>query len=115
MIFVIGGSSSGKREYVKKAFGFEDTDMADAVLDGRPVLYNLQSLVAAADGPETALIPALLEKAVVICNEVGGGVVPIYKSERVWREATGRLCCELAARAEKVVRVVCGIPTVIKE
>ena len=34
--------------------------------------------------------------------------------ERRGREAVGRLCVRLAQRAECVVRMVCGIPTVIK-
>ena len=30
------------------------------------------------------------------------------------REQTGRLCCRLAQRAERVVRLVAGIPVTIK-
>jgi adenosyl cobinamide kinase/adenosyl cobinamide phosphate guanylyltransferase len=115
VILVIGGLASGKREYVKGEYGFSDTDMADGRLDHCPVLYNLQSLVFGSPDAVEALLPALLEKKVVICNEVGSGVVPIDKAERAAREATGRLCVALAERAEKVVRLVSGIPTVIKE
>lgn len=115
MILVIGGLAAGKREFVKKEYGCSDSDMADGVLDGRPVLYNLQNLIFGASGSIDALLPALLGKKVVICNEVGSGVVPIDKAERAAREATGRLCVELAEHAEKVIRVCCGIPSVIKE
>ena len=115
MILIVGGLASGKREYVKNTFGFSDEDMADAALDGRPVLYNLQKLVAAGPDSIETLLPALLSKEVVICNEVGSGVVPIDRTERAAREAVGRLCVDLAERAEKVVRLCCGIPTVIKE
>mgnify|MGYP001625006053 CR=1 FL=1 len=34
--------------------------------------------------------------------------------ERAAREAAGRLSCLLAERAETVIRVFCGIPTVLK-
>ena len=115
MIFVIGGLASGKREFVKNTYGYRDGDMADAVLDGKPVIYNLQNLVSAHPDEQDMLLPALLSKEVVICNEVGSGVVPINKAERMTREATGRLCVLLAEKAEKVIRVFCGIPTVIKE
>jgi adenosylcobinamide kinase/adenosylcobinamide-phosphate guanylyltransferase len=115
VIFVIGGLASGKRDYVKNTYGYSDGELADAVLDDRPVLYNLQALVAARPNDADALLPALLEKEVVICNEVGSGVVPIDKAERTARESTGRLCVALAERAGKVVRIFCGIPTVIKE
>jgi adenosyl cobinamide kinase/adenosyl cobinamide phosphate guanylyltransferase len=114
VILVIGGIASGKRNYVKKELGFTDADMADGTLDGRPVLYNLQALVFKSCLEADSLLPALLAKEVVICNEVGSGVVPIDKTERAAREATGRLCVALAERASKVVRLVCGIPTVLK-
>ena len=48
-------------------------------------------------------------------DEVGCGVTPVDPRQRLAREQTGRLCAALAARAQKVVRVCCGIPTVIKE
>ena len=115
MIFVIGGLASGKREFVKNTYGYGDGDMADAVLDDKPVIYNLQNLVAAHPDDLDMLLPVLLSKEVVICNEVGSGVVPIDKAERMTREATGRLCVLLAEKAEKVIRVFCGIPTIIKE
>ena len=50
----------------------------------------------------------------MIATEVGGGVVPVDPAERAAREAAGRLSCLLAQRAEAVVRVFCGIPTVLK-
>jgi adenosyl cobinamide kinase/adenosyl cobinamide phosphate guanylyltransferase len=115
MVLVIGGLAAGKREYVKNTFGYSDADMADAVLDGRPVLYNLQDLTAKTDKSEEELLPLLLQKDVVICNETGNGIVPVDKAERIARELTGRLCIQLATHAEKVVRVVCGIPQVLKE
>lgn len=115
MILIIGGLASGKRDYVKNTYGYQDKDMADAALDGRPVIFNLQDLVAEQLETYNALLPELLKKKIIICNEIGSGVVPVDKKERGVREATGRLCTELAARAEKVVRVFCGIPQVIKD
>lgn len=115
MVLVIGGLAAGKREYVKRTFGYRDEDFADAVLDDRPVLYNLQDLAAKTDLPEEELVERLLQKDVVICNETGNGIVPVDKAERMARELTGRLCIQLAARADKVVRVICGIPQVLKE
>ena len=38
--------------------------------------------------------------AIIICDELGNGIVPIKKQERVWREQTGRLMIELAKQAE---------------
>ena len=50
----------------------------------------------------------------VLATEVGGGVVPMDVKQRADREAAGRLACLLAARAECVVQMFCGIPTVLK-
>ena len=114
MILVIGGLGAGKREYVKREYGYADDDIAAGTLDGRPVAADVQEL-AGRGGDEEALFSALLRKDVVICNEVGCGVVPLDAADRAWRDAVGRLCARLAARANRVVRVCCGLPIVIKD
>ena len=43
------------------------------------------------------------------------GVVPMDAGERIWRERVGRTCSMLASQATRVVRMVCGIPTIIKD
>ena len=113
MILVIGARASGKRDYVA-SLGYSPAEIADGVLDDKPVLYNLQNMTM--PDPEGApdLFDALMKKEVVVCDEVGSGVIPLEKAQRLGREATGRLCCRLAAEAERVVRLVAGIPTVIK-
>ena len=45
---------------------------------------------------------------------IGGGIVPVDAGERRAREAAGRLACLLAARADTVIEMFCGIPTVLK-
>ena len=47
--------------------------------------------------------------AIIMCDELGNGIVPIKKQERVWREQTGRLMIELAKQAERVERILCGL------
>lgn len=113
MILIIGGEGAGKRSYVR-SLGFSDADMADAVIDGRSVVYNAQDMVLAEPSRANELIEKLSEKAVVICNEVGSGLIPQEAKKREARVAVGRLCCVLAQRADKVVRVVCGLPQRIK-
>jgi adenosyl cobinamide kinase/adenosyl cobinamide phosphate guanylyltransferase len=143
VILVIGGAASGKRSYVR-SLGYADEQMADATLDERPVIYNLQDMVdaclartlardSAKNGRQqpsvssgetldisgetvtvSALLEPLLSKEVVICNEVGAGVIPVDRLEREGREAAGRLCNQLARQADRVVRLVAGIPVVIK-
>ena len=53
-------------------------------------------------------------KLMIICDEVGSGIVPMERSERDYREAVGRVLCLLARRAKSVERVVAGMPVIIK-
>lgn len=103
MILIIGGSSSGKRDYAR-SLGYSDTDISQ----------NVWELVR--NNPENAdmLLETLIQLPVVICDEVGSGIVPVERKERDARDACGRLCIALAIRAERVVRMVAGIPTVLK-
>lgn len=100
MIFITGPLYSGKRTFAQK-------------LPGR-ALADVQALAA-----DAADLPALADRLaadydVLIAAEVGGGVVPMDPKERADREAAGRLACLLAARADCVVQMFCGIPTVLK-
>ena len=92
MLFITGPLYSGKRTYAEK-FG------------GRQI-YEVQT--RAADAADLAACD------VVTATEVGGGVVPIDPADRAAREAAGRLACLLAARADCVVQMFCGLPTVLK-
>lgn len=53
-------------------------------------------------------------KIIIVSNEVGYGLVPIDAFDRQYREQTGRICTELAAFSEEVIRVVMGIGNRIK-
>lgn len=114
MILVVGGLGSGKTEYVR-SLGYRDEDIAHGILDDSPVLDALHELVRRQEGGNEDFLRVLLEKEVVICREVGCGVVPVDKGDRDWRDEVGRLCVQLAAHSTRVVRLCCGIPTVIKD
>ena len=51
---------------------------------------------------------------ILICDEIGNGIVPMEAEERIYRERTGRILEQLAAQADEVVRVVCGIGQKLK-
>ena len=67
------------------------------------------------DGRETEELTGLLmnrrKGLVLISDEIGYGLVPVDAFERKYREAHGRLMTDLAAQAQRVDRVVCGIGT----
>ena len=51
---------------------------------------------------------------VLVSNEVGAGIVPDNAEARSFRDAQGRLNQQVAARANRVVLMVAGLPLVIK-
>ena len=99
MIFITGPLYSGKRTFAQNFPGTRITDV--------------QELAAAAEDLES-LADRLAAYDLVLATEVGGGVVPMDAAERAAREAAGRLACLLAERADCVVQMFCGIPTVLK-
>ena len=52
---------------------------------------------------------------IFIMNEIGGGIVPVEKQERLWREQVGKVGCLIAENAHTVIRMVCGIPVAVKK
>lgn len=107
MIFVTGPMFAGKQEYIQNALGLsQDAFAAQTVLDVESLAAKTADLEALAD--------ELAMHKIVIASETGGGIVPIDPAERKAREAAGRLSCLLAQRAETVVRVVCGLPQILK-
>lgn len=107
VILITGPLFSGKRSAAKALLHWTDEELAqNAVCDAQNRAAGCADL--------DALARELAQKPVVIVTEVGGGVVPADPDERAAREAAGRLSCLLAERAETVIRVFCGIPTVLK-
>ena len=112
MILIIGGAGQGKLAYVLEKTGYTVDQVARTPEEARarPVFAGLENWP---ELDEAGLLSANPE-VILICDEVGCGVVPVDPAQRARREAVGRLCCRLAARAERVERVFCGLPMVLK-
>ena len=52
---------------------------------------------------------------IVVSNEVGLGLVPPYPLGRVYRDVLGRANQYLAARANRVIFMVAGLPMIVKD
>ena len=105
MIFVTGPLYAGKREYIRTALGLSEEAFAACAV------WDVQER---ATGDLEQLADRLSEKDIVSATEIGGGVVPIDRNERLHREAAGRLACLLAEKADTVIRVCCGLPQLLK-
>lgn len=64
---------------------------------------QLEKTLVAANGP-----------LVLVANEVGSGIVPSYPLGRRFRDAQGVLNQRIAARAERVILMVAGLPLALK-
>jgi len=64
---------------------------------------HLEQTLAAASGP-----------LVLVANEVGSGIVPSYPLGRRFCDAQGVLNQRIAARAERVILIVAGLPLLLK-
>ncbi len=104
MILVIGGKNQGKTDFVRENFG------------DKRVLNRFHLLVRErmTEGKAENIINEALSFDVVISDEIGGGIVPVDRFEREWRETTGRALCDLARQADAVYRLCAGIPIRIK-
>lgn len=101
----IGGAYQNKQETARAIHGETACYYPDLHL-------KIRDMLAAQENP-MLLLPHLLGK-IVICDEIGCGIVPISMQDNAWREAVGRVCCALAAQADLVVRVSVGIAQVIR-
>ena len=88
--------------------------MSTDILSDCPVLLDLHKAVMSCSGDPEALMPHLLRKKVIICSEVGSGIIPVSRELTHARVLTGKLCSQLARQAGSVIRILCGIPTVLK-
>lgn len=97
-----------------------------SISDEAPILVDCLTLwlsnrmLADADlEAEIALLEAALDRRrapiALVSNEVGFGIVPDNELARRFRDLQGRLNQRMAARADRVVLVVAGLPVVVKE
>lgn len=134
MKLIIGGAAQGKLAYAREQFG------EGRYLDGgcckleemyrEKGVYDFQRWIQKQmqEAPEffreeekkeelLELCRSILKEnreIILICNEVGCGLVPVEKRDRQYRDLVGEVCIWLAKEAEEVHRVICGIGRRIK-
>ena len=123
MILITGGAFQGKTAYAQ-------AHSAEAVTDGAVCSFTdaksakiqknyhilVRRLLASGEDAEafTRMICRENPDCMILLDEIGSGIIPMEKSERIWRETVGKCGCILAEHADHVIRLVCGIPTAIK-
>lgn len=129
MILVIGGAFQGKRQVCCRLLHMDESEFQDRLADGqrdepeqaleKPYVAAfhefLKKAVSLGMDPEAYTMDVLaMQPKIISIDEVGCGIVPVDRRDRDYRETVGRCGQLLAAGAEAVYRVVCGIPSRIK-
>lgn len=124
MKLVFGGAYQGKLTWAREVYGLTQDQCCDC-REGLPqgpkgCLYHLEafSYACAKAGLDAAQEMEkhrdLWQNAVLVCRDIGSGVVPMDKTERAWREENGKLLRYLAKEAERVSRIFCGLEERLK-
>ncbi|MBR5873082.1 MAG: bifunctional adenosylcobinamide kinase/adenosylcobinamide-phosphate guanylyltransferase [Oscillospiraceae bacterium] len=125
MELIIGGAFQGKTDFAKESFGLSDEDIFVCELDSAPefdkkCISHLERFsywcVEHGFEPSAYLYEHAenIEDKIFISDDISCGVVPINKTERAWREATGRLLIKLSRESEHVNRIFCGLSQRLK-
>ena len=133
MELVIGGYSQGKLNYVLNNYDkntyqvYDGASLAVGTLEkiateNKVVILNhfhcwVKERIRQGEDPESEIMDFLDQRVkdlVIISDEIGNGIVPMDAFEREYRERTGRILVMAAKRADKVVRIICGIGQRIK-
>lgn len=126
MIMITGGAFQGKTEFAKKIFSLDNSE----IIDGENCIFEdvftakcvvnfhlfIKRLMNSDIDPIEFSEKIIRDNSqiIIILNEIGCGIIPIEKSDRIWRETVGRTGCFIAQNSEKVIRVNCGIPMYLK-
>lgn len=129
MILIIGGAYHNKLAYALKTYNLSQDDMQDGAgcpLDNvfsKKGIYNLHLLIRRY--MENNLLNTensneLIEKIVssnmeiIICDEIGSGIIPLDSFERKYRDMVGSIVSAISEKACKVIRIYYGIPSILK-
>ena len=124
MILIIGGAYQGKLRYACETFQLGEEDIFTCtgreVDFTKPCINALEECTLACT--QQGLDPIAYfeehreqwENAILICQDIFCGVVPMDTTMRQWRQDTGRLCQYLSREAEQVIRVFCGLEQRLK-
>ena len=126
MVLIVGGRAQGKSrlavELAEESLPrmLDGEEISPAQLADCKVLFNVDRLLWRMFIGEVSLTVEELADCldrpgiIVTCTDVGGGIVPLSKEQRDYRDFVGMVVCILAARADQVYRVFAGISTQIK-
>ena len=122
MELIIGGACQGKTEYAKEHYHLRDEEIFVCTQDREPdfearAISHLERYLrkCAAEGTEPVSPDVFRRDAVILCDEITCGIVPVDALDRRWREMTGKYLSRLTRYGAGVTRVFCGLPQRLAE
>ena len=124
MHLIIGGAYMGKLDFAVETYGLRAEDISDC-REGEPdfarkCVYHLEDFTLECVRREEAPVAWFRENkdnwqdCVLICADISGGIVPMNKEDRRWREKTGHLCQYLSKEADRGSLIFCGLEQRLK-
>lgn len=126
MELIIGGAYNSKLNFALKYYNLKQEDFqngAECNLNdafNKKGIYNLHLLirrfiVSGINDYNKIIEKILLSNIeIIICTEVGNGVVPLDRIDNQMREYVGRILSIISEKSTRVIRIYYGIPSVIK-
>ncbi len=121
MELFVGGRCQGKLKYVLDIHEeLNENDVADGDVCGdddllsHKIINHFHSYIRrkTSRAEDLSVIPERLcsgnPDVIIISDEIGCGIVPADPEDNIWREECGRTLCELARRADRFERIICG-------
>ncbi len=126
MRIIIGGAYQGKLRYALNIPDITEEDVFYGKKDAPETIFEyrvinqthelIRRLMLDGSDP-TSFLMKVAEKnpdVIILCDEVGLGIVPLDPTDRAYREQVGRTMCVLTKYAGRVDRVIAGIEVRIK-
>jgi adenosylcobinamide kinase / adenosylcobinamide-phosphate guanylyltransferase len=91
------------------------TYLGNQMMDSRHKWRETKAALAESDTEEVCdAIESAKSSVIIVSNEVGSGVVPAFRSGRIYRDLLGELNKHVARIADLVVFMIAGQPLIIK-
>jgi hypothetical protein len=112
MKFVVGGAYQGKTAAACEMFGLDESEIVSGSVCGFEEAFAakcinsyhrlIERLIVEGVNPVDFTKKLCLENSntVIIMDEIGCGIVPAEKSERIRREETGRCGCMISSASD---------------
>ena len=129
MILIFGGAYQGKLSHALERFHLTEDDVyrcsgeSAAAPGNKKIIYEIDKWILAMLKNEKSDIEIrqaaerFLENnpdAIVICNDISCGIVPVDPLLRKWRDSVGRSLAMISKKSCEVIRMFFSIPTRIK-